>query len=402
LNIYVKSLNSFPYYFSKVWNKNRLHPLAAARKNAKSKRVFLYDRHDKVVRNIDFAHFISPWHWEQVRNGRASILLNYTDDFFHVEDIRHFCRVLIQQKIPSHKVYMLVMDPLWVDFARKVFDEHGLGDARVTDFPLLALNALKAFPSKINALEPKRFSMLSRNYRPWRLHLYLELLRMNVLDKMDYSFHNIDPYANKTYSHEEIQKDAQTLGFKDNETVEWINRVPYDIGSSGNKWFAGTYDLIANSKIHVLIESHFNPYQTGTIIPLEAHNWTQTEWAPAFATEKFYKALLCQVPFVVVSSPHFLREIRRLGYETFAPGIREDYDDLLDDLDRVRSIAHSIGELANLSDDALSNRLNSARETAARNRNTFMNYMNTPKLTGEFKWLREFFNDSKVPPTWFD
>jgi len=68
-----------------------------------------------------------------------------------------------------------------------------------------------------------------------------------------------------------------------------------------------------------------------------------------FFSEKIYKCLALRHPFVLVSTPGSLKELRKRGYKTFSPYINESYDDITDDDTRLNTIANEINRLCKLS-----------------------------------------------------
>ena len=59
---------------------------------------------------------------------------------------------------------------------------------------------------------------------------------------------------------------------------------------------------------------------------------TDLDWTNEFfLTEKTVKNLIIGMPFVSVSTPHFLKNLRSLGFETYSSVWDESYDDI--DLD---------------------------------------------------------------------
>ncbi len=68
-----------------------------------------------------------------------------------------------------------------------------------------------------------------------------------------------------------------------------------------------------------------------------------------FPTEKIYKPILFGHPFIVASTPHFLKEMKAQGYETFPELFDESYDDIEDDCDRYRFIVNEIDRVCRLS-----------------------------------------------------
>jgi len=401
VTIYSRGLDlSNNHFFPKHWNRNLIRPLSNIVPSEGGK-IFYYDRHDLHIRHLAFADFIDHVHWKEVRKGTARILINYYDDYFHAEDIKSFCETLVEKRIPSNKVFFLAMDPLWINFARKWFDTYGLDQVHITDLPLLAYAALNAYNSAGELREPitHRFSMLSRNYRPWRLDLALRLALNGVLENTIYSFHNLDPYGGHVYDREEIYQDLVKLGYdRNNKYIKrWVKHIPYSVGSPSNKYSTFTLRTVARSSIHILIESHYTPYLMGNTIPVESANYTPQEWSPAFATEKFYKAILLSKPIVVASTPHFLEEMESLGYR-FNCFIQRTYDSAATNSERARLIASELLRLNSMTDNELTVCLEEIQPQLEHNKKLLLDYLHQPKLTHEFEFLKPYVGNPGGAP----
>jgi len=85
-------------------------------------------------------------------------------------------------------------------------------------------------------------------------------------------------------------------------------------------------------------------------------------------SEKTFKPMVNQHPFILVSVPHMLRLLRDNGYQTFDGIIDESYDLELDDSTRLLMIADEIARLSALKDDELSLFLTQARKICNHNR----------------------------------
>jgi len=72
-----------------------------------------------------------------------------------------------------------------------------------------------------------------------------------------------------------------------------------------------------------------------------------------FLTEKTYKAIKLQHPFVIVSLPKSLEALKELGYKTFSPWIDESYDQELNDNKRLVMITAEVERLCNLPEEQL-------------------------------------------------
>jgi hypothetical protein len=66
-----------------------------------------------------------------------------------------------------------------------------------------------------------------------------------------------------------------------------------------------------------------------------------------FISEKTYKCLSMKHPFILLTRPHTMAELRKMGYKTFSPMIDESYDSIVDDTERFNAIWAEITRLSN-------------------------------------------------------
>jgi hypothetical protein len=62
-------------------------------------------------------------------------------------------------------------------------------------------------------------------------------------------------------------------------------------------------------------------------------------------TEKTFKAIALEMPFVLVAPAHSLKYLREYGFRTFAPYIDESYDTITDDIKRIERVTHILLEI---------------------------------------------------------
>lgn len=74
-----------------------------------------------------------------------------------------------------------------------------------------------------------------------------------------------------------------------------------------------------------------------------------THGGTTFFSEKIFKPLAYKHPFILVSTHGSLAQLRGFGYKTFAPYIDESYDDIVDDIDRMKAIVTEIQRLCSQS-----------------------------------------------------
>jgi hypothetical protein len=62
-------------------------------------------------------------------------------------------------------------------------------------------------------------------------------------------------------------------------------------------------------------------------------------------TEKTFKAIALEMPFILVAPQHSLRYLRSYGFRTFAPYIDESYDTIADPIERIERVTHILLEI---------------------------------------------------------
>jgi hypothetical protein len=62
-------------------------------------------------------------------------------------------------------------------------------------------------------------------------------------------------------------------------------------------------------------------------------------------TEKTFKAIALEMPFVLVAPQHSLRYLRSYGFRTFEPYIDESYDTIEDPIKRIERVTHILLEI---------------------------------------------------------
>jgi hypothetical protein len=319
--------------------------------------IFYYDRHDLSVRSVTFDDFIDEVHWNHIINTPTTkILINYSDDYFNMVDIERFSKTILEKNINPSQVYFLGMDKNFENFARDTFKKFGIDGINVSyqNFLMKKTNfeyVENLFIDGVKMKNSNKFSTFSRNYHPWRLSIFLELLKRDNIKYFDYTFHNIHPYNNITFTIDELKEDISNLGYEIDDTINnWLNSVPYDIGGSQNKWKVDIDDTIYKNDFHLIIESHYDPYLYRIYSGFK-DQYSVEEFSPAFITEKTWKAIACKKPFLMASVPYSLKDLRKMGYKTFSPFIDESYDEVEDNDLRMRLVLNEIERICNLNED---------------------------------------------------
>ena len=74
--------------------------------------------------------------------------------------------------------------------------------------------------------------------------------------------------------------------------------------------------------------------------------WNDIQPIPAFVTEKTEKCFSALHPFIIISTPYFLKYLKELGFKTFDKWWDESYDNELDDTIRLHKIQEILLEIS--------------------------------------------------------
>jgi hypothetical protein len=214
----------------------------------------------------------------------------------------------------------------------------------------------------------KKFLCFNKVTRQHRINLLEKLLKLNLVDASYYSF-SIEPEdlnILKTHNNEafnEILKIENKLPLTLNMTLERNN--PVDVRSDDLIYFDNSYFSVVTETLFYNLDNR----------KLDALYMNVVETYPGvFFSEKIYKCLALRHPFVLVSTPGSLKELRKRGYKTFSPYIDEAYDDIMDDDERLNTITNEINRICNLSTEELIQFTHNIKEIVDHN---FVHFSNT-------------------------
>ena len=334
--------------------------------------IFYYDRHDQSIRNVELKDLMTEEISEVFKNNEEALLvINFADDYLNSVDLDRFASDIKLRGIDSSRIVFVLMDKNFEEFLIRGLKERGVNNVVTESINIL----MKRVPPRYNTLPEStyKFSVFSRNYYSWRLSLFLELINRGILKEVNYSFHNYNPYIEGlVFPLDSIKEDVVKEGYELTEEVEeWINKVPYDLGNKSQKWSSVIYDAIDSSDIHIVIESHFDPF-LGPNFNSFKQKYDPITIAPGFLTEKTWKPISCRKPFILAATPYALRDLRKLGYKTFDGIIDESYDTMENDQERMKAIGAEIERINNLPKEAYKEFLNKTKEIVEFNHNLYI------------------------------
>lgn len=374
--------------------------------------IYYYDRLERVRFGTTLSDFIEQKHFDHISKDETSfILVNYQDDYFNVYDATHWSDAIKSNSIcPSNYVFV-VKDMAFKNFLENVFKKNSISPLpKITILDQLKLNVL--FPESKPEKITHKFSGLSRCWQPWRGFIFSKLFEKNCLKDFIFSFHNMNPYMNKVFDYYDMLSDMGSEWSPDGSGFEFLRQVPVELDKGGlkPKYSNITYDAIQSADFHLLIESHF--VQNESIYELvhprlpNIKEMPMEEIAPAFFTEKTYKSIVCKKPFIACSTPHFIKEFKKLGYRSFAPWIDESYDAIEDHRERAIAITEEVNRIINLSETEYKKIVKGCQEICEHNLNLLVEenftvsqqyYKDFPQLLPHLRMVANGYWDEKNP-----
>lgn len=197
----------------------------------------------------------------------------------------------------------------------------------------------------------KRVLCYNRQPRLHRMASLCEILKRNIFNQCYISM-KIEKYnairydflgINRLLQHdvadeykELIKKNAHI--FPLNLTLKPDATNAYNINDQDRRLFKNTVVSLVNETIF----SNRDPIE---------HKLADTLSYPCtFLTEKLNKTFQGLHPFILMSTPHFLSDLRTLGYKTFHPYIDETYDMIEDDGLRFQKVMDEVERFAKMRD----------------------------------------------------
>jgi len=327
--------------------------------------IFYHHHYYEQQENIKIYDCVDEQHWNHIRtNPNTKILHENCGETFSHSFVSEVVKMIKDRNINPQQVYIIVMDDIHKKFLIEGLAGHNISvNVGVGNFLMSKIT----FPEIPTEPCEYRFSSLSRNYRVWRLQLYAKLEEKGILDKFVYSFFNIHPYEGTVFPVSTMLSDLKNSGTALTERItNWVDKVPYKLTDTDNvlnKWADATYQAILSADMHLIIETHYDLFYY-VPSPDKVYN---RNLAPSFITEKVYKGISCNKPFIVFSTPYFLEDLRSLGFETFSPYINESYDQITDNQERLNTIVAEIERLVNLPPTLLEEILAECGKIAERN-----------------------------------
>ena len=365
---YIVTKNKFPRAPEFLKNKDDFLSFAPALLSKNGRRQIHLLNVDDVVHTID--------HDFQTQNKKKIALVDYYESFeehFLEFSNKVFTKLLATGKYKK-KDFIIISgaDPSNYNYEKYVklcnanqlkvwpilfvnFFEHRMRTyLRSSDSILKEINkkTLDLSFSELVSERPHIFLFLNGQARSHRILLLAMLQEKGILDKCLYSFFaprdqinhavNVTLFRSKTYT-EKIKPYIpflEALEFPKYLTITENTVAPKIITQEAHVITDKDIELYKKTYISLITETVYFNRET---IKDDVHD---SHFDGIFFTEKTYRPIACQHPFIMVARPHSLKALRERGYKTFHPYIDESYDEIEDDYERMDKILETVYDLS--------------------------------------------------------
>lgn len=309
---------------------------------------------------------------ELIRNGSATLILSNTHEAYHyyIEDL--YTTIVSAYNIPPENILILSESADIASHITTVANKLGQREMKSRwmrrfeqdvkrDYTNLTTPAPKTLEDKTY---DKKFLCFNRRWRGNRTVL-VELL--HALDLLKYGHVSLAKSDdNRSWEHMcyrdlAFMKDCE-------EAVILLDSVREEMINSFPELYLDNKDLITN-RAQLVADTNYLYEETYFSVVTETFFFKteRPEEYGRFLSEKTFKPVAMQHPFLVLSTPHFLVKFKELGYKSFSPWIDESYDLEPNDALRMMKVVREIQRLCNLSDSERTEFLTEIRKICKHN-----------------------------------
>jgi hypothetical protein len=312
-----------------------------------------------------------PEMYERIKKGEVTLCISHVHEAYHyvIEDI--YTDVIINSGInPSNVLYLTNSADIdkEIDFVSKKLNLPKIKSEFISLFELVAKHEAltrsnEYATSTLSKLDyNKKFISLNGLWRPHRL-LLVSLLEGLKIRQSGYVSLNacvsdcptMDEMFPEMLKWCSVSDGAINLLLSNESLIKTLDKLHIDTESSPTHWHGAVY--------HSLNKQYYEDTYFSLV--------TETLCSPEFSaggnsigraiSEKTFKPILNNHPFMIAGIPGVLRLLKELGYKTFSPFIDESYDDESNAAKRCYMIAKEAERLCNLKDDKLQEFLNNCK-----------------------------------------
>jgi len=324
--------------------------------------------------------WISDEDLAKVKSGEYTLMLvNFHESF--PDSVENIYQQLINLlNIPAENIILGSGNPDMILEVRRCAEKYNKGEIKVEWFLELeyALWEQKfrrpEFQHRLKTLEKKNYTKAFLNFnRRWRMHRPTMVGLLAAKNLLDFGYVSLAP-SDMGGSWQDIFRSV--LDFND-EKIKEILLAHKEKILNLPPMYIDNNDLVTNRSF---LETSSDQFYEDTYFSLvsETNYYTDSrlDSRGRFITEKTFKCIALEHPFVLITAPKTLPLLHQLGYKTFSPWINEEYDNELDDYRRLEKIVVEVERLCNLSKSELDIFLSECKAVCEHNLKNLMSKKN--------------------------
>ena len=271
-----------------------------------------------------------------INNGQARIVINdaMEGSSWLPWEIENFTLYLKQYMIKPEMVTVITQN---YNYAYDVFP-----------FKLVTWSLMESF-ARVTSKEwvdynddAKKFLCLNRWISQHRFYFMYQMYKHDILDQFNWSFHgNIENKESFDSGPQKFLRGLPAGGY-------WAQWDIWNWTDDMAKFAEDTphmYDIDGDrtaADFHLIWEFHYHKKESLLYIVTET---SFTNDPIRDVSEKTWRPIALQMPFILIHQPFALRRLRDLGYKTFNTLWDEDYDDIVDEKKRMSAIVDLVVSL---------------------------------------------------------
>jgi hypothetical protein len=343
-----------------VFEKHNIPTKAVTVKQAlKSKEKFVYVLTFRYLRNTilqdldyNFLLHLPIGIVQAINNGTCVLVLNdaHESAFYTTEFYDQLLLNLKLARIDRENVILLTGNPsnnIVESPVNLVFWQYFETAVRLATERLALPDISYADNSKL-----KKFLCLNRIPREPRYFFMYEMYKRNLLDHFNASLDKVNSLDEIVSYNDNVFMDSIQDKSQFNKM---LSTLPWTVDTTEfkvNHWDTNNTTFAHNNLIFIVTE---------TLVKGDMHN--------LFLTEKTFKPISLQMPFIVIGQPGTLARLKELGYKTFSDFWDESYDQVLDPLIRMNKICDLVEHLSKFTTNELRLLITKAKDILEYNSN---------------------------------
>lgn len=306
------------------------------------------------VEEYSIGRSTEPWYDRRLAEHKDLLWIANFGGGSNYDVYRKFKRILDMHGVNYERVHVLTNSAYEFEMLDKIFNDKAPNYIASHYCDLIGIREM------LQSQKPKKFTFFSRNWGPFRLLAFIDLMRRGVTDDSYFSFFNIkniykddyEPYyyynlneiSNNLYQAIEGASDqswaTDLIDYWETKKFEIFRRMPYTLkGERDETGEREGWQVISNTFKNAYDNSYFS------LIP-ETYMGSNTDVFQC--TEKTIKSVLHRHPFMVYANKHHLKRMRTYGFKSFGDYIDESYDDLVHPVDKINAINAEAERIKNM------------------------------------------------------